>query len=527
MAQIKKLQKGNVFTIDGVAHNVDDALIGRLYDHAKSLDSGDAAQFGKIIDALKNGENLSYDSVQNKLTGTVNWDLKNERQKRRVGKRLNHPGGLVADTQNAVGALKTFSPIAMYASATTPEKKAEKIKKNWSKGHALKYITDPDGTRRLANTVDNQMAKNLLNTIHEINDYGDDIEFSGYNGAGKDVYKAWLQARQGNSSTQELLKRMESGQLSDEDWMILNEVGITDGTVADPNADQKARFQKAGLDWKKHKSHFNIDDEGNINVTDAFRTAIGHNGNIWFNDEWKNVNPDLDFLKGRMLWNGRLYNEADAITEGHALQRQLGQEGGFFDLLKRGDRKAANDIMNFSTDLVARERYDSKGPYYSKWMHGQGPNFWYSSMVGSHTTDGLQDGQQLIRYYNGDRDQYGRLIGAKYAILDANGNLVSDNISEDKIKKIEGSKGAEKVSLAERIQDSRTYKGMVREDIGGGKDQGGFTLFTNPDDGSMILDMGSHAGGQYGKHVGKGAVRIPKYMADQIHAMTPEQQEKM
>jgi hypothetical protein len=72
MAQIKKLQKGNVFTIDGVAHNVDDALIGRLYDHAKSLDAGDAAQFGKIIDALKNGENLSYDSVQNKLIGTVN-----------------------------------------------------------------------------------------------------------------------------------------------------------------------------------------------------------------------------------------------------------------------------------------------------------------------------------------------------------------------------------------------------------------------------------------------------------------------
>ena len=160
-------------------------------------------------------------------------------------------------------------------------------------------------------------------------------------------------------------------------------------------------------------------------------------------------------------------------------------------------------------------------------MHEQGPNFWYSSMVGSHTTDGLQDGQQLIRYYNGDRDQYGRLTGAKYAILDANGNLVSDNISEDKIKKIEGSKGADKVSLAERIQDSRTYKGMVREDIGGGKDQGGFTLFTNPNDGSMILDMGSHATGQYGKHVGKGAVRIPKYMADQIHAMTPEQQEKM
>ena len=66
------------------------------------------------------------------------------------------------------------------------------------------------------------------------------------------------------------------------------------------------------------------------------------------------------------MWNGRLYNEADAITAGHILQRQLNQENGFFDLLRRGNRKAANNIMNFSTDLVARERYDSKGPYYSK-----------------------------------------------------------------------------------------------------------------------------------------------------------------
>lgn len=132
MAQIKKLQKGNVFTIDGVAHNVDDKLIGRLYDHAKSLDAGDAAQFGKIIEALQNGENLSYDSVQNKLVGSVNWDLKNERQKRRVGKRNAVSSGLVADTQNAVGALKSFSPKPAYIpdSDASSSKKKEKVKKN-------------------------------------------------------------------------------------------------------------------------------------------------------------------------------------------------------------------------------------------------------------------------------------------------------------------------------------------------------------------------------------------------------------
>lgn len=148
-------------------------------------------------------------------------------------------------------------------------------------------------------------------------------------------------------------------------------------------------------------------------------------------------------------------------------------------------------------------------------------------MVGSHTTDGLQEGQQLIRYYDGTRDQFGRLINAKYAILDANGNLVEDNITADKIRAIEGSEGPTRVSLSQRIQDDRTYKGMIREDVAGGKDSGGFTLFTDPDSGAMIIDMGAHAGGQFGKHVAAGAVRLPEFISQQINAMTPEQKEAM
>ena len=249
MAQIKKLQKGNVFTIDGVAHNVDDKLIGRLYDHAKSLDAGDAAQFGKIIEALQNGENLSYDSVQNKLVGTVNWDLKNERQKRRVGKRNTISSGLVADTQNAVGSLKTFSPTPMYISDSDGgSKKKEKTKKNWSEGYAVTYIDNPDGSKHLANTVNNQYAKNLLDKIHEITGYGDDIEFSGYGGKDKNYYSTWLSGRTGESSTQALKARLENGTLSDEDWAILGEVGIINGTEKDPDEDQKKRFKTAGLD---------------------------------------------------------------------------------------------------------------------------------------------------------------------------------------------------------------------------------------------------------------------------------------
>ena len=133
--------------------------------------------------------------------------------------------------------------------------------------------------------MENQYARNLLNKIHEINTYGDDVEFAGYGGNDKDYYKTWLSARTGASSTAELLKRLENGTLSDEDWAVLGEVGILNGTEKDPDEEQKKRFKAAGLDWKKHKNYFTIDDAGNISVTDALRAEIGTNGNIWFNEE--------------------------------------------------------------------------------------------------------------------------------------------------------------------------------------------------------------------------------------------------
>ena len=75
-----------------------------------------------------------------------------------------------------------------------------------------------------------------------------------------------------------------------------------------------------------------------------------------------------------MLWNNRLYNESDALTEGSALNRALSVENGFFNLLRKGNRRGANDIMLFSKDLSAREKYNGN-THYNRWMQSMGPNF--------------------------------------------------------------------------------------------------------------------------------------------------------
>jgi hypothetical protein len=180
--------------------------------------------------------------------------------------------------------------------------------------------------------------------------------------------------------------------------------------------------------------------------------------------------------------------------------------------------------MQFTTDLVERNKYNKTGPYYSKWMSGMGDNFWYSSLVGSHTTDGLQEGQQLIKYYDGTRDKFGRLTGEKYAVLDSNGDYVRD-VDPSRISAIEGSDGAQKVTLAERISGDKIYNGYVAEEIGQGADRGGFTLYTNPNNGEMIINFGSNAASGYGSNLQDSAIRIPKVLADKLTQMDDAQRE--
>ena len=155
----------------------------------------------------------------------------------------------------------------------------------------------------------------MLNSIGDISGYDADVDFRGYKGQGRDYYNAWLGARQGDSSIENIRQRMQDGILTDEDWKYLAEIGILDGTKPDPNADQKKRFADKGYDNNKLNKYITIDDNGNVIATKDLQDALGTTGNIWLNDEWSTDNNDLEALRHHMLWNGKLYKEDDAINQ--------------------------------------------------------------------------------------------------------------------------------------------------------------------------------------------------------------------
>lgn len=98
MVRVRKYKDGGassnkygVLTLDGRSYDVNDDLINQLRDYSKTLDQDVAYQFNNIINALNNGENISYNSADNSITGNVEFDITNN-QNDRLSKRRSRAG---------------------------------------------------------------------------------------------------------------------------------------------------------------------------------------------------------------------------------------------------------------------------------------------------------------------------------------------------------------------------------------------------------------------------------------------------
>ncbi len=66
---IKKLQSGGSITIDGIKYDATPEFINALTDHIGSVAGTDAQTLAGLTNALQNGENLTYNSASNTITG--------------------------------------------------------------------------------------------------------------------------------------------------------------------------------------------------------------------------------------------------------------------------------------------------------------------------------------------------------------------------------------------------------------------------------------------------------------------------
>ena len=131
MVRVRKYKDGGassnkygVLTLDGRSYDVNDDLINQLRDYSKTLDQDVAYQFSNIINALNNGENISYNSADNSITGNVEFDITNN-QNDRLPKRRSRTGRLLG---NLWGGKENTSRLAINALKNFKVKEAPKNK---------------------------------------------------------------------------------------------------------------------------------------------------------------------------------------------------------------------------------------------------------------------------------------------------------------------------------------------------------------------------------------------------------------
>lgn len=549
MAQIIKYANGGsasnsssnkygTFTIDNQTYQVDDNFINQLHEYEKTLDPRVGQQFGHIIDAVKNGENITYNSSgMGSITGNINFDVTDkqnsrmDKPRRRFGSFLGNAwNGKEQTAREAISALKNFNYSAP-APAQTKYDWSRSLQAEYAKDNNGKYIVN-NGARTFINGANNVAILNRLSKLADVANYKDSDIFQGYGNLDKQAYIN-LYNHLGKDGVQGLYDRVKNGTWTDADADALDDIGIflresddsssgsgSGNGSSEDEATLKNRFANAGLNYDLSSPYITINENGAIRTTDAFNQAFGTNNGI-YNDWWQSHlsktqqwNPDFSWLKGYTRIGNRLYKTSDLDNENSELYQFAHQDGGFYDLNRQNKFKEANQILEYLWGRSDESSSWDNNQYYNKWMSQQDPNtFRYRSLNG---TVELPEGQQLIEYWSGDeRDSFGRPSQYKYALFDNNGNLISDNVDINKYKSIDGEQQA--FSAISRITDPDSpYKGMyIKKFTTPGGDVDNMWLFTNPENPS---DMIYYSRDLWGKNaINNHNIRIPKELASAIN----------
>ena len=348
MAQIIKYQKGGytsnkrygTFTIDGNKFEVDDNFLNQLTNYGKSLDDETAYQFSKITDALRNGENLSYDSNADRLDGNVQFDVTNS-QNNRLGNRRSRIGRFFGNSwrgkenasRNAINALKGFT----YTTPTPGNSIYD-----WSNTINVEYKRDKDGNYELVNgnKVFIQGANNLqvirrLQALKDIASYTDKDTFKGYGNLDKQAYID-LYNRLGDEGIKSLIERVENGTWTEEDKLALDDIGIfldSNSTNKNSSTNQSTsrlteKEVRDNIDPNTHsiaglKVTTNPDESYNLVDVDGDQVFGG--SRVYINDEVLRDKHQFDPLKGWFWFDGKLIPKSVAEDDNSVFYRNLDQ----------------------------------------------------------------------------------------------------------------------------------------------------------------------------------------------------------
>lgn len=347
MAQvnIQKLQDGGAvkkygnFTKDGVTYQVDDDFLQAMTAHGSSIvDDRARADYGAIVNALRSGADLSYDSNTNELRGDVTFDNMNDRQRRRAARRTSKTGealdsifnGRVNQVKSATNALREFN----YNQVTPQANKNKSV--DVSRKLFLSYKRDKDGNlvlddngRRIYNTdIDNTSIFDRLDFLRNLEKEENIVDWKGYNNQTKDVYSRFVKEY---TDWDGLYQRIKDGSITDSDINTLSKLGILDKTntskVKSEDAVIEKAYTKAKLDPKnKYLKDLNLkmNADGTYSLGEGVdASSLFGSGNLYINDNWLDSHHEYEPLKGWFWYNNRLVPKSVAEDTNSVFYKNL------------------------------------------------------------------------------------------------------------------------------------------------------------------------------------------------------------
>ena len=453
MAQVRKFKTGGTsakkygtFTIDNVEHQVTDDFINKLSEYGATLDPQVGNQFNAIIDAVKSGKDLTFNSSgDGSLTGDIQFNV-TDKQSDRMGHSRTRAGrffgglwgGREQSSRRAISALKGFN--------YSPTVKREHY--DWSDELYGEYAKNDDGSYKLngdakqyIDGANNSRILKRISSLLDIANYHEDDKFTGFGDLDRKAYIDFAN-KLGAEGVKALHDRVLNGTWTAEDAEALNDIGVyLDGkSVSDAEAAEKkdkATRKKndelllaAGYDPEKVRDYVIIGDDGEMTLTSLFNQIYNKNG--IFNDNWRkslgaNWTGDLEWLLGHTRLGNKLYKTSDLENPESALYKYANQEGGFYDLNAADNYLEADKYLTYlwGQDPGKWNTWD-KSTMYNPWFNARELPIKYRPLNGLYQ---LPEGQELIEYWDSsDRSMFGT-PNYKYALFD-NGTVKDVDIND-------------------------------------------------------------------------------------------------
>lgn len=455
MAQvnIQKLQEGGsvkkygTFTKDGVTYQVDDDFLQAMTAHGSSIADGRArANYGAIVNALRSGADLSYDSNTNELRGDVSFNNLTDRQKRRAARRTSKTGegidrlfnNRVNQVKVATDALRNFN-YNQTAPATQNTNQSVDVSRrlylNYERDKDGNLVLDENNRRKFIPGTYNSAVFDRLDFLRNLANEQNIVDWKGYENQTKDAYLNFIQ---NYNDWDGLKQRIKDGSITDNDINVLSQIGILDRNQSSDNEDNNDNADSNASKWDKdnnfteefrNKYKISYGPNGEI-LTEGFGLdGYGSNwSNAYFGDNFAALYPELKRFKDYILYEGRLYSKNEWTDPNSEIHQILSSPR--VDIFNKMRQNLFDPVQNGKWQVLWTNnpftRYNSElqyNPYFNQNYKDD------NNVLYSYTTPLYQNLPQGVTVMdiidkNTPRNEFGVPTSISSVGLDQNGNVV-------------------------------------------------------------------------------------------------------